>query len=208
MARRKKQKLIGLLLDETGSMADRHAETIVSVNQFFKDADAEAKVTFATFNSSTGVAFRCGNVAPSAAPMLNEQNYRPVAFTPLLDAIGKMVAHMETVAQAGDKVLIAIVTDGHENASREYSLEAVKALIERHTEAGWAFAYIGAAPEAWDGNRSIGVDAGASLNPDRDVQGAMQATGHAMGAYFAGRVTSKNLYEGSRHLVQERKADD
>ena len=46
--------------------------------------------------------------------------------------------------QDGDKVLVTVVTDGYENASREYSGNAIKTLVEELKSKGWVFAYIGA----------------------------------------------------------------
>jgi predicted outer membrane lipoprotein len=43
-----------------------------------------------------------------------------------------------------DKVLVTVVTDGYENASREYSSKAIKALVDQLKAQGWVFAYIGA----------------------------------------------------------------
>ena len=43
-----------------------------------------------------------------------------------------------------DRVLVTIVTDGYENASREYNGKAIKVLVDELKDKGWVFAYIGA----------------------------------------------------------------
>ena len=43
-----------------------------------------------------------------------------------------------------DKVLVTLVTDGYENASKEYSGKAIMALVDELKAKGWVFAYIGA----------------------------------------------------------------
>ena len=54
-----------------------------------------------------------------------------------LNALRKKVAE-------DDKVLVTVVTDGYENASKEYSGKAIKALVDELKAKGWVFAYIGA----------------------------------------------------------------
>jgi hypothetical protein len=57
-----------------------------------------------------------------------------------------------------DKVLVTVVTDGYENASREYSGKAVKALVEELKEKGWVFAYIGANHDVEAAATSIAIE--------------------------------------------------
>ncbi len=71
--------------------------------------------------------------------------------TALLDAIGRTIHKIQNVQERtaddyrAEKVLFVIITDGLENASREYSLEMVKTLIERQkSEHGWEFIFLGA----------------------------------------------------------------
>lgn len=46
-----------------------------------------------------------------------------------------------------DRMLVTIVTDGYENASKEYTGSAIKALVAELKNKGWVFAYIGANQE-------------------------------------------------------------
>jgi hypothetical protein len=210
MAKRKKSvKRVGFLLDETGSMQVRKAETIVAVNNYFETLRSEkAVVTFATFDTEQGVNFRLNDTPAKEIPDLTEQSYRPNAMTPLHDAVGKMIGDMGQYAQEGDKVLIVIVTDGEENSSREFNLAKVKALIQQKEQAGWAFAYIGATSDAWAGGGQMGVAQAAMLNVDgHQMVGAMRAHSAATADYFAERVTGQSLYSLSRHLVEDEDAD-
>lgn len=206
MAKRKKSvKRVGFLLDETGSMQVRKDETIVAVNNYFEMLREEkAAVTFATFDTAQGVNFRFTDTPAKDIPDLTAQTYRPNAMTPLHDAVGKMIGEMGMQAQADDKVLIVVVTDGEENSSREFNLAKVRELIQQKEQAGWAFAYIGATADAWAGGGQMGVAAASVLNVRGDqMMGAMRAQAAATADYFADRVTGKNLYSLSRHLVED-----
>ena len=62
------------------------------------------------------------------------------------DAIGMTLSDLEAVAATHEDAtaVVTIITDGYENASREFSAKAIKALIEAYKQEGWMFAYIGA----------------------------------------------------------------
>ena len=56
-----------------------------------------------------------------------------------------------------DKVLVTVVTDGYENASKEYDGKAIKALVDELKAKGWVFAYIGANQDAKAVSKSLGI---------------------------------------------------
>lgn len=205
MGKKKTVNRVGFLLDETGSMQSRRQETIVAVNNYFDTLRKEkAVVTFATFDTVQGVNFREVDTPAKDIDDLTAETYVPNAMTPLHDAVGKMIGEMEKHAKKKDKVLIVVVTDGEENSSREFDLSKVRDLITKQESAGWAFAYIGATPEAWAGGGQMGIKMDAVLNvKGGQMVGAMLANSAATSDYFAGRVTSRNLYSRSRHLVDQ-----
>lgn len=73
-------------------------------------------------------------------------DYEPCCMTPLYDAIGNVCTRLHTTIKDDESasVAVTIITDGYENASREFSAKAIKALIEAYKQEGWMFAYIGA----------------------------------------------------------------
>lgn len=77
---------------------------------------------------------------------IDAQFYQPDASTPLFDAIGSSVNKLrQRLASKTDyNVLVTILTDGEENASREYSGEAISRLIKELKNDNWTFTYIGA----------------------------------------------------------------
>ncbi len=77
---------------------------------------------------------------------LTSKDYRPCCCTPLYDAMGISINALYNAIKDKDDAtaVVTIITDGLENASKEYSGKAVKALVERmKDEEGWNFAYIG-----------------------------------------------------------------
>lgn len=142
-----------VILDESGSMSNIRSQAVGAVNETFgcirslrkRNAEQEQFVTLVAF---------CGceqNVIYENAPIeqvtdITEVDYQPCCTTPLYDAIGSVCTRLHTVVKDDStaSVAVTVITDGYENASREFSGKAVKALIEAYKSEGWMFAYIGA----------------------------------------------------------------
>jgi uncharacterized protein YegL len=75
-------------------------------------------------------------------------DYCPTSMTPLHDAMGQSLSKLRQVLAATGaadyQVLVTVLTDGEENASKEYSRPMIRQLVEQLKEQGWTFAYIGA----------------------------------------------------------------
>lgn len=76
---------------------------------------------------------------------INAENYNPNSMTPLYDAIGFSVEKIRQALQSEKEynVLVTMMTDGAENASKEYTSTAIKQLVEELEQVGWTFTYIG-----------------------------------------------------------------
>jgi uncharacterized protein with von Willebrand factor type A (vWA) domain len=198
---------VGLLLDESGSMAGRKDETIQAVNTYFDSLKGhKAHVTFATFDSGQGVRFRQTDVLAEKITPLTAKTYVPNAYTPLLDAVGKLIQMMTGQAGDKDKVVVVVVTDGAENASKEFNLIQVRELIASLQEKQWAFAFIGAAPEAWAGGVELGTPVANLMNISGargSMKGAMRVTSLATVGYAKGLTEATNFYD----MVQEDEID-
>lgn len=70
-------------------------------------------------------------------------DYMPNSCTPLYDAMGESLNKLKKHVGDDDVVLVTIITDGYENASREYRGHGIKRLVAELKEKGWVFAYIG-----------------------------------------------------------------
>jgi hypothetical protein len=100
-------------------------------------------VTLVSFNSSE-VKTIYDRVEANRVEELTDKQYAPTCGTPLYDAMGNALTGLQKSVAADDTVLVTVITDGEENASREYSAKAIKALVEDLKQQGWVFTYIGA----------------------------------------------------------------
>ena len=137
-----------IIMDESGSMQSIKKEAIDSVNETIqtirsaqkKHEDQEHYVSLVTFNDDVKTVYEC--VAVDEIKELTI--YRPDCCTALYDAMGISLNALRKKVAEEDKVLVTVVTDGYENASKEYSGKAIKALVDELKAKDWVFAYIGA----------------------------------------------------------------
>jgi hypothetical protein len=118
---------VTLILDETGSMQSCKGAAIAGVNEYLKTLRQMSEpvcFTLTLFNSGK-LEVRHGNVPVSQVADLTEQTYQPSQSTPLYDAIGLTLTAAGHEAQPGSKKLCVILTDGLENASREYTRDGI-----------------------------------------------------------------------------------
>jgi len=174
-----------IIMDRSGSMQPLADDTVGGFNNFIEQQKAEpgdAVVTLALFNHKYDIAFsarQLGHVEP-----LTRKVYSPHGGTALLDAIGRgihelgrQLVAMEEKDRPG-KVIVAVLTDGEENASFEYSREQIRKLIKERTEKdGWSFLFLGANIDAFAEARSLGVDPSNAFNWIADAAGVRHGLG-------------------------------
>ena len=139
-----------VIIDESGSMQSIKKEAIDSVNETIqtirsaqkKHEEQEHFVSLVTFNDDVKTVYECVPVDEVAE--LTAETYQPDCCTALYDAMGISLNALRKKVAEDDKVLVTVVTDGYENASKEYSGKAIKALVDELKAKGWVFAYIGA----------------------------------------------------------------
>ena len=144
-----------VILDESGSMFSERKEIIEAFNNFLanqlkisEDKGDDVGFYCVKFNSNVTVVHERKNLA-NIKPM-TEDDYVPNGYTALFDAIAEGVKLIEKDKKKEDRVVCAIITDGHENASVETKLSDVKKIItEREAEGTWTFIYIGNDPDKW-----------------------------------------------------------
>ena len=139
-----------IIIDESGSMICIKKEAIDSVNETIQTiraaqeehADQEHFVTLVTFNDKVKSVYNCVPVAE--VKELTDESYQPNCCTALYDAMGMSLTALRESVAKNDAVLVTVVTDGEENASKEYNHKSIKSLVEELKAKGWVFAYIGA----------------------------------------------------------------
>lgn len=160
---KKKKTLVCFVLDETGSMEQYKQVTISGYNEFIDRLrdEKDFAMMLTRFNSAS---IEIGEPEPiKDATKLTNETYNPDHLTPLYDAVAETILKAEKVAE-GRAVLIVIMTDGLENASREHTREGVFKLIEKKEEDGWQFAYLGANQDAYAEGQKLGIATGSTMN--------------------------------------------
>jgi hypothetical protein len=143
---------IVLIVDRSGSMNESASDTIGTINSFIeeqKKLPGEATVTLVLFNEAHATLFNRVNLR--SFPTITSREYSCSGTTALVDTActtiikqGQTYADMQEIDRP-DKVIVAIVTDGEENASREYTQAQLKAMIEEQTtKYSWEFLFLGA----------------------------------------------------------------
>jgi hypothetical protein len=150
---------VTLILDETGSMQSCKSAAITGFNQYLgrlRDEPAETQFTLTLFNSSkTEVRYQA--VPVRNVHHLDVETYRPRDTTPLYDAIGRTLTAARQQAPADMRKLCAILTDGLENASTEYTRKQIFDLIKACEKDGWTFIYLGADHDVWAAGEDLGI---------------------------------------------------
>lgn len=151
----KSQDII-FIIDESGSMEDMGKEPIDCINSFVSDQkkiDDKSKFTLYKFNTKTTLVF--DDIPLSSVPIFDD--YTPSNMTALYDAIGIAISNKK-LSKDYKNVICAILTDGEENSSMEYTSELIKKMIkEMEIEHNWKFIFMGANQNAFISGRKFGV---------------------------------------------------
>ena len=141
-----------IILDESGSMEDiktsiisgfkELVQTIQGIEKQFPEQ--EHFITFVSFNG-LGQKLHYFIEPANKLKQIDNKSYNPDANTPLFDAMGFSINKLKNSLQEQTEynVLVTIMTDGEENASQEFSGNAIKKLVEELKENRWTFTYIG-----------------------------------------------------------------
>lgn len=165
------------ILDRSGSMGGLESDTIGGYNSMLskqkKEKTGKVSVTTVLFDDQYELLY---NQVPieKVSPM-TEEEYYVRGSTALLDAIGKTVMQVKAnqdKKEIKDKVLFVIITDGMENASREYRADQIKKLIEERKEKNnWEFLFLGANIDAIGAAKDIGIDSSRAVRFKSDKKG-------------------------------------
>ena len=197
------------LLDRSGSMHSIKDDTEGGFDAFIAEQrtqPGECRVTLAQFDDQYEEVYR--DLPVAEVPPLRLQ---PRGSTALLDSIGRLVgeAGSRLAALPEDQrpgvVVIGVMTDGHENASRELTHAQVKAMIERQTkDYNWQFLYMGADQDAIEVGSSIGVGATHSMTYSRGrVAAAMAATSRNIGRTRSAVAAGATMQEAAVHMAYD-----
>ena len=167
------------ILDRSGSMAGLEKDTIGGFNAMLeKQRRGEGQALISTVLFSNESAVIHDRVDAREVPPLTEREYFVCGCTALLDAVGGAIHHIGNVHKYAreedlpERTLFVITTDGMENASRRYSAQRVREMIQRQkARYGWEFLFLGANIDAVDTAARLGIDADRAANFHCDAQG-------------------------------------
>ena len=170
---------IVFILDRSGSMAGLEDDTIGGFNAMIqkqKGEDGEAYVSTVLFDNHTEVIH--DRVDIQQIQPMTRKDYYVRGCTALLDAVGKSIHHIGNVHKYAreedrpEKTIFVITTDGMENASREYTYDRVKKMIQHEQEKyGWEFLFLGANIDAAKEAARFGIMEDRAANYHADHQG-------------------------------------
>lgn len=195
---------IVMILDRSGSMAGKESDVIGGFNSFVsscRDASlANCSVTYVRFDTEVERVF---TEELKDVPQLTDVLYRPRGNTALLDAVGQSVSSVSN--EPDDRYIVVTYTDGHENASREWTKEKVAGLLrEREALGNWTFAFFGADIDAWAEAGDMGYSAGnAMAHASAATYDMMAATGRVASVMSRGRMQSSRHYAAAAKSVAE-----
>lgn len=163
----KTQKIYNLvILDASGSMQSIYSQALTGVNETLatirlaqeEHPELEQYVSLASFSAGEYFLNRIYSALPIAEVRdITRKDYPLLGCTALYDAMGTCINELQQKVTHDDRVLVSIITDGYENASRTWNGKQVKSLVEELRQMGWTFTYIGADQDVERVAEEIGV---------------------------------------------------
>lgn len=146
-----------IIVDESGSMSHLREVTLSGINETIGTIrNAQNEFAQTQVHTLTLVTFDTDSNRPAVRTMIDNQpianvkkfrDYMPNGCTPLYDAMGQSLTRLHTLIK-GDvdaSAVVTVLTDGLENASREWNAQSLRKLIEQLKQEGWSFSYMGSA---------------------------------------------------------------
>lgn len=208
MAKKKTEKRthVALVLDESGSMASMHGAAVELFNNQAATIRENAKKAGRTRVSL----FKFGGYQPNETvevfhdaeaekvPTLENKDFHPQNGTPMRDGIGRAITRLEAEDDGGEDTafLVIVVTDGQENASKEWSAARLREKVSELEKTGrWTFSVFGANVSLADLHETVGFDA-SSLPSSNFAHYVGNAAGMRAGSLTMNASTAS--YMGSR----------
>lgn len=172
-------KEVVFILDRSGSMQGLESDTIGGYNSMLdehKVGDGEVLLSLVLFDDRFQVIHNRQDI--KSVPHLTKREYFVRGSTALYDAIGRSISKINAVqnrlpeAERSEKIIFVIMTDGYENASREFHHAEIQRLITRHKQLfGWEFLFLGANIDVDTVAQNLGIDAHKAAHYQADSKG-------------------------------------
>ena len=167
---------IVVILDRSGSMESIRTDTEGGFNAFVKEQQetpGDCALSLYQFDDKYDVVYENRPIAEVPALEL-----APRGTTALLDAVGKTIAtrgeyygNLPEEDRPG-RVVVVIMTDGQENASREYRRDRIKEMITTQQDTyKWQFVFLGANIDSFAVAGGMGIRAASTMDFSADSDG-------------------------------------
>lgn len=153
------------ILDRSGSMDSMSDEAKSGFNSFLKsqrECEGDARLSLTLFDHEYTPVIQ--SVPLDSVPDLDDTTYEPRGMTALLDAVGRSIDDFKQglkkspKANASKRVIVVVLTDGLENASKDYDYKRVKDLIDQQKKQGWEFLFLSSDLESSEDAENFGFD--------------------------------------------------
>lgn len=168
------------ILDRSGSMRGLEEDTIGGFNSVIaRQKEGSALVTTVLFDRRFDTIH--DRVPIDEIADLTEEDYFPGGCTALLDAVGRTISKIkdrqkeQKASERPEKTIFVIITDGYENASRLYDYDEIKELVQKQSDLGWEFLFLGANIDAFAEGRRLGIRENRSCKIIADDEGTRRA---------------------------------
>jgi Mg-chelatase subunit ChlD len=153
MAKKNKGLSVFVALDRSGSMqGERWSTAITSLNAYISNLqkekiEGEVSITaFDTYNGQLGQTVRLEDIADRQSiayfEPLSVNVLHPGGGTPLYDAAATVMDR--AIERNSERTVIVILTDGEENASKEYTQAKIKDKVKSLQDKSWEVIFLGA----------------------------------------------------------------
>jgi Mg-chelatase subunit ChlD len=212
---------IYFVLDRSGSMASIASDVIGGFNTFLAEQQADGRdalMTFIQFDSEDPHEMVTAGVPVAEMVELTPATFRPRGGTPLYDAMGHAIVdatireeQRRSANLAAEEILFVTFTDGEENQSVEYDRTKIFNLVQKRSEKGWSFAFLGANQNAYGESGAIGYSAASTQNFAADAQGTAAAFNSLSGSVVRRRdkirkgeaYLKADLFEGDKEAEED-----
>lgn len=205
-----------VILDESGSMESIKPSIINGFNELVQSIkgiqiqfpEQEHDISIISFNGFGNKVLHFMDDV-SKLNTIDSSNYKPDSLTPLFDAMGfgftKLKKELES--QTDYNVLVTILTDGEENASKEYTGTAIKNMIEELSKDNWTFTYIGTDHDVEKMATNLSIKNSLSFDKNTDGINSMFAEEFESRRFFSLNIREKNDFK-ENYFSKEKKIRD
>ena len=201
------------ILDRSGSMSGLESDTIGGFNSMIerqKKIDGTCYVTTVLFDTRIDRIHDRADLKDIRS--MTEHDYQPGGCTALLDAMGSTIDHIINIHKYArpedvpEYTTFVIMTDGLENASRQYSSDEVKRKVEHEKEKyGWEFLFLAANIDAVETAGRIGIQADRAVDYMADREGTKLAFHSVADTVCAQRMGMPIQANWSRRIEKDHK---